>query len=109
MGDAAVGVGLSEVLKRRTPGAKFVGQYSHSPNVSFEVVGRALHHFGREVVEGSTESVPASLGVDCPPEVCQFDRVVAHQYVFRFDVAVNDAARVQMLQPLQHLPHDDAH
>ena len=91
------------VLKGGSANGQFIGHYPQGPNINFEVMGVALQHFRREVVEGAAESLAPALGVDGPAKISNFDSAAGQQYILGFYVAVDDGIRVQVGQPLADL------
>ena len=111
---------------------KLVCEHPDGPDVALGVVERhglgpegfvrllrgAAEHLGRHVIQRPEPcGRPLRRGVQGEPEVGQLHRVLVQQHVFRLDVPVQDAARVQVLdgghqrldEPLDDFPLCEEH
>lgn len=103
---------LSSSRERHLARKHDVEDYAHGPNVDFEVVSLEEYLRG-DVVGGAAHGVHGLIALHLlgQPEVNHLDAVevvleVEHE-VLRFDVSVRYLLRVQVLQRLEKLPHDE--
>ena len=98
--DALVRVVVAWSLKRRVPEQELVTEDAKAPDVHSIVVRLSGQHLRGQVVQGPTQSLPATVGrVNGPAKVGNLQFAPhAKQKIFRLDVAMNHVLAVAVLQ-----------
>ena len=94
-------------LERNASRQEFVHHHSQRPNIHFLIVAVAQQKFRRYVQRRSAEGLALVEGVvDWPAEVSNLGDAEGHDDVFGFEIAVDDAEPMKLVQSLTDAPHD---
>lgn len=96
-GEWAKVVVMAGLAKRRFDGEHLVHENADTPAVDFVVVVGPLCDFGGDVVEGAAEGSSLTVSLDGPSEIGDFEMVVEADHVFWFQVAMNYAVSMKVL------------
>jgi hypothetical protein len=87
------------------PVEQLVGHDPQTPQVHLFILLVTPDDFGGDVVQSATKAPESAGSPGTPTEVSNLGHPEAHRHIFRLDVTVNDARRMNRLDPLCDHPH----